>query len=118
MDIGAHAVKPVQPVPEPPRIAAVAPVAEARPQTETGSERESRDGRPDERSPMTVGDVVERNLTIDPDTRTVVYQALNARGEIVLQLPDRAILRMRAYLDEMRRAGEASDAGPQVERVA
>lgn len=117
MDIGAHAVKPVQPAPEPLRIAAVAPVAEARPQSETGSESGSRDGS-DERRPITVGDVVERNLTIDPDTRTVVYQALNARGEIVLQLPDRAILRMRAYLDEMRRAGEASDASPQVERVA
>ncbi len=117
MDIGAHAVKPVQPVPEPPRIAAVAPVAEARPQSETGSERDPGDGS-DGRRPMTVSDVVQRNLTIDPETRTVVYQALNARGEVVLQLPDRAILRMRAYVREMQQADQDADASSRVERVA
>ncbi len=117
MDIGAQAVKPVQPVPEPPRVAAVAPVAEARPQTDTGSQRNPEDGS-DGRRPISVNDVVQRNLTIDPETRTVVYQALNARGEVVLQLPDRAILRMRAYVREMQLAEAEPETGGRVERVA
>lgn len=118
MDIGAQAVKPVQPVPEAPRVAAVAPVAETRPQTDTGSQREPGDGQPETRRPLTVSDVVQRNLTIDPETRTVVYQALNARGEVVLQLPDRAILRMRAYVREMQLADQDDDASSRVERLA
>lgn len=118
MEIGALAVKPVPPIAEAPRIAAVAPVAETLPQTGTGSQRDPRDGQPDERRPITVSDVVQRNLTIDPETRTVVYQALNARGEVVLQTPDRAILRMRAYVREMQLADADANVGSRVERVA
>ena len=118
MDIGAQAVKPVQPVPETPPAVAVTPVTDARAQTGTGSQRDPGDGQSDERRPLTVGDVVQRNLTIDPETRTIVYQALNARGEVVLQTPDRAILRMRAYLREMQLADGEPDTGSQVERVA
>lgn len=115
MEIGAHTPNPVPPIAEAPRIAAV---ADTRPQTGTDSRRDSGEGQPDGRRPVTVGDVVERNLTIDPDTRTVVYQALNARGEVVLQTPDQAIMRMRAYAREMRLADEGPDTGGTVERVA
>lgn len=118
MEIGAHTLSPVPPIAEAPRIAAVAPVAEARPRAGTDSQRDPGEGRPDARRPITVGDVVERNLTIDPDTRTVVYQALNAQGEVVLQTPDQAIMRMRAYAREMRLADEGPDTGGNVERVA
>lgn len=115
MEIGAHTLNPVPPIADTPRIAAV---VDTRPQTGTGSQRDPGEGQPDGRRPITVGDVVERNLTIDPDTRTVVYQALNARGEIVLQTPDQAIMRMRAYAREMRLADEGSDTGGTVKRVA
>lgn len=118
MDIGAYVTNPVPQIAESPRIPAVTPAAGARPRAGTDSRRDSGEGQPDGRRPITVGDVVERNLTIDPDTRTVVYQALNARGEIVLQTPDQAIMRMRAYAREMRLAGEGPDAGGTVERVA
>lgn len=118
MEIGAHTPNPVPPIAEAPRIPAVIPVAGAQARTGTDSRRDPGEGRPDGRRPITVGDVVERNLTIDPDTRTVVYQALNARGEIVLQTPDQAIMRMRAYAREMRLADEGSDKSGKAERVA
>lgn len=55
--------------------------------------------------------VVERDVTIDPDTQTMVYQALNARGEVVLQVPDQIILRQRAY-DRESAAEDKTASGP------
>lgn len=60
--------------------------------------------------------VVERNLSIDPDTQQIVYQAIDARGEIVLQLPDQAALRRRAYANEVREAAEKSRTASTIER--
>jgi len=60
-------------------------------------------------------DVIERNLTIDPKSREVVSQTVNKEtGEVLRQVPDEAILRLRAYARQMRQA----DAGGPADRVA
>jgi uncharacterized FlaG/YvyC family protein len=63
-------------------------------------------------------DVVERNIAIDPRTRELVFQAISKEtGEVVRQVPDEAILRLRAYAREMRAAEEAERGGSDVRRV-
>ncbi len=43
-------------------------------------------------------DVIDRNLTLDPELREVVYQAVDTRsGEVVFQLPNESALKMRIY---------------------
>ncbi len=45
-------------------------------------------------------DAVQRHNRIDPDTKTVVYQEVDpASGDIVVQIPDAAILKARAYAE-------------------
>src|SRR5215212_3245517 len=67
-------------------------------------------------------EVVERNVTIDPRTRELVFQTISKEtGEVVRQIPDEAILRLRAYVREMQEAEEKGRAGsdvPRVEKVA
>lgn len=46
-------------------------------------------------------ETVQRNLTIEPQTRTVVFQAVNSGGEIVRQVPSEAALKLRAYYRAM-----------------
>lgn len=60
--------------------------------------------------------VVDRNLSIDPDTQQIVYRAIDARGEIVLQLPDQAALRRRAYARDVLEAAEKTRGTPTIER--
>jgi flagellar protein FlaG len=70
----------------------------------------------------TMRDVVKRNITIDPRTREIVFQAINQEtGEVVRQIPDEAMLRLRAYIREMREAedkGRASNDVRRVEKIA
>ena len=67
-------------------------------------------------------DMVERNLTVDPKTREVVFQAISKEtGEVVRQFPEEAMLRLRAYVREMREAEDKGRGGsdvPRVEKVA
>ena len=67
-------------------------------------------------------EVVERNITIDPRTRELVFQTISKEtGEVVRQVPDEAMLRLRAYVREMREAEENGRAGsdvPRVEKIA
>jgi flagellar protein FlaG len=67
-------------------------------------------------------EVVERNITVDPRTRELVFQTISKEtGEVVRQVPDEAILRLRAYVREMQEAEEKGRGGagvPRVERVA
>ncbi len=47
-------------------------------------------------------DFIRNRAVIDPRTREVVYQAVNARtGEVVRQFPDEAILKLRDYANQM-----------------
>jgi uncharacterized FlaG/YvyC family protein len=63
-------------------------------------------------------ETIDRRITIDPKTREVVYQAVNKEtGEIVRQVPDEALMRLRAYAREMREKAEAADVR-RVERIA
>jgi len=67
-------------------------------------------------------EVVERNITVDPKTRELVFQTISKEtGEVVRQVPDEAMLRLRAYVREMREAEDKGRGGsdvPRVERVA
>jgi flagellar protein FlaG len=50
-----------------------------------------------------IRDLVERHIEIDPKTREVVYQTVDKEsGEVIRQVPDQALLRLRAYAREMR----------------
>jgi flagellar protein FlaG len=63
-------------------------------------------------------EVVERNITVDPRTRELVFQTISKEtGEVVRQIPDEAMLRLRAYVREMRAAEEKGRAGDGVQRV-
>jgi uncharacterized FlaG/YvyC family protein len=66
-------------------------------------------------------DVIKRRIEIEPKTREVVYQSVNQEtGEVVRQVPDQALLRLRAYAREMREAQERGAEGDvrRVERIA
>ena len=52
-------------------------------------------------------ETIERRIEIDPKTREVVYQTVDRQsGEVVRQVPDQALLRLRAYAREMREKSE------------
>jgi uncharacterized FlaG/YvyC family protein len=56
---------------------------------------------------------------VDRDSKTLVYRVTDQRtGEVVSQVPDEVLLRLRAYVQAVtaRRAGEGD--GHKVERVA
>jgi uncharacterized FlaG/YvyC family protein len=63
-------------------------------------------------------DAVERNIMVDPKTRQLVYQAISKEtGVIVRQVPDEAMLQLRAYLREMRAAEDKKRSDSDVVRV-
>lgn len=63
-------------------------------------------------------EVVERNIVVDPRTRELVFQTVSKEtGEVVRQIPDEAMLRLRAYVREMREAEEKGRGGSDVLRV-
>jgi uncharacterized FlaG/YvyC family protein len=66
-----------------------------------------------------VRDMIKRRLEIDPRTKEVVFQVVNKEtGEVVRQIPDETMLKMRAYAKEMRERDGASDDVKRVERIA
>jgi uncharacterized FlaG/YvyC family protein len=71
---------------------------------------------------LALREVVERNITVDPRTRELVFQTISKEtGEVVRQVPDEAMLRLRAYVREMQEAEEKGRGGsdvPRVEKVA
>jgi flagellar protein FlaG len=71
---------------------------------------------------LAMREVVERNITVDPKTRELVFQTISKEtGEVVRQVPDEAMLRLRAYVREMREAEEKSRRNndvPRVEKIA
>ena len=55
------------------------------------------------------GDFIERNITIDIETRKAVFQAVDERtGDVLMQFPDPRYL--KAYLEQMR-ASEGDEPG-------
>ena len=71
---------------------------------------------------LAMREVVERNITVDPKTRELVFQTISKEtGEVVRQVPDEAMLRLRAYVREMREAeekGRRNSDVPRVEKIA
>ena len=65
-------------------------------------------------------DVIDRNLLVDPRTRELVFQSVNKEtGEVVRQLPDESILRLREYVGKMIDAEERAHNGVRrVEKIA
>lgn len=69
-------------------------------------------------TPNTSSDVA-RDVTIDPKTQEVVFQAINSKsGEIIRQVPDKALLRIRAYSREQREAEAEAESERHVSRIA
>jgi uncharacterized FlaG/YvyC family protein len=57
-------------------------------------------------------------VTIDAKTQELVLQRINEKsGEVVRQVPDQAMLRIRAYAREMRQTQADVTAEARVERV-
>jgi flagellar protein FlaG len=55
----------------------------------------------------TLFEFIKRNIEIDPRTRDVVFQVVDRdTGRVIRQTPDEAILRLRAYVRELRAAEE------------
>jgi flagellar protein FlaG len=65
-------------------------------------------------------EVVERNITVDPRTRELVFQTISKEtGEVVRQIPDEAILRLRAYVRDLVEAEDhGRDGVRKVEKIA
>lgn len=56
-----------------------------------------------------VRETIARRIVLEPKTREVIYQSVNEEtGEVVRQVPDEAILRLRAYAREMREKDAAN----------
>jgi flagellar protein FlaG len=61
-------------------------------------------------------EAIKRNLLVDPDTRQVVYKAVDTRSGVVIeQIPDEALLKLRAYVRANR---DAHDSGRTAEKTA
>ena len=64
-------------------------------------------------------EVIKRNIVVDPKSREVVFQTVDERtGEVVRQIPDDTMLRLRAYAREMRDRMEPRENGLQVGKIA
>jgi hypothetical protein len=65
-----------------------------------------------------VRETISRRIVLEPKTRQVIYQSVDEEtGAVVRQIPDEALLRLRAYAREMREK-EASSEGRRVEAIA
>jgi uncharacterized FlaG/YvyC family protein len=64
--------------------------------------------------------IIERKLSIDQETRAVVFQKKDRQtGETISQLPDETLLKLRAYSRELtERAREAEETRHQFEETA
>jgi hypothetical protein len=61
--------------------------------------------------------VIRRRIIIDPKTREIIHQRVNEEtGEVVRQIPDEAILKLRAFAREMRERAE--NTAPMIEKRA
>jgi flagellar protein FlaG len=99
----------------------LAPDAAVQQAPEAQAVRFDKDRRPEARAALedVLREIIERRLMIDPRTRDVVFQAINTRtGEIVRQIPDEALLRLRTYLRELREQEASADGAARVEKIA
>lgn len=63
-------------------------------------------------------ETIARRIELDPKSREVIFQAVNKEtGEVVRQVPDEALLRLRAFARELREKGGGSPTR-RVEKIA
>lgn len=84
-------------------------------QSETAQQR-----RFDEQRRQDLRDVIDRRLEIDPKTRSIVLRKTDRdTGEVVEQLPDETLLKLRALSREIiERGRESASQQHEVERLA
>ncbi len=62
---------------------------------------------------------ISRDVTIDARTQELVFKTINQKsGEVVSQVPDKALLRIRAYSREQREAEAEAESERHVSRIA
>ena len=62
---------------------------------------------------------ISRDVTIDPSTQELVFRTISERsGEVVQQVPDKALLRIRAYAREQRDAEAEAESERHLSRIA
>jgi flagellar protein FlaG len=62
-------------------------------------------------------EMIDRRIEIEPKTREIVHQTVHKEtGEVLRQVPDEALLRLRAYSREMRETTERNQR--RVEKIA
>jgi hypothetical protein len=65
------------------------------------------------------GSEISRDVTIDASTQELVFKTINEKsGEVVQQVPDKALLRIRAYSREQREAEAEAESERHVSRIA
>lgn len=97
------------------------PDASVQPLREIGAVRFDQTGSLQSRAALdkALREVIERNTVIDPKTREVVYQTLDRdTGEVVRQVPDETLLRLRAFAREMREKEGSAERANTVSKLA
>lgn len=124
MEIGPTARTPVPPSVHEPSRAASPPPASVRTELPrdaalppAASPEKSAGARP-RAQPSGQGDYTSRDVSLDIETRKVVFKVVDERsGEVVTQFPDPRYL--KAYLEQMRAVSTPDkDASPLAERLA
>jgi hypothetical protein len=88
------------------QVAAAAPVRAEMPAVAVEQAPAADRVQPDAPQPPAVDPgAIDRKLTIDPATQQVIYQAVDKlSGEVVRQVPDEALMRLRVYARALRQA--------------
>lgn len=69
-----------------------------------------------QRATTATGDLIDRQLSVDIETRKVVFQAVDEQtGDIIVQLPDARSL--KAYAEQLRKTEAEEPAATIVERI-
>ncbi|NEU13281.1 flagellar protein FlaG [Methylobacterium sp. BTF04] len=85
---------PAQPADSPAALAPAVRIDIRKPET-------ARDANPEKtKAGLPSDEAVDRRNSIDPDTKTIVYQVVDqASGDVVVQIPDAVVLKTRAYVE-------------------
>jgi hypothetical protein len=67
-----------------------------------------------------LSEFIRRHVEIDPKTRDVVFETVDEKtGRVIRQLPDEAMLKLRAYVRELRVAEDArGESAGTIEKIA
>lgn len=101
---------PAQPAETPERLGPAVRIDIRRPD----AARDAAGAKPETAPPLE--EALDRRHSVDPDTKTIVYQVVDqASGDVVVQIPDAVVLKSRAYADAL---AERKKAESPVDRTA